>query len=214
MLIRKIVRTTLGIKHHRVVSVTGDEKKIVIELDKIKGHRLPCSGCGKRMQLRDRLSQREWRHVPMWNIPVFIRYRPARVRCTDCGIKVESIPWSNGKSSLTVPLSLTLASWAKKLPMKVVSEIFGVCWNTVYSAVKQVVAYGLSCRSKAGITTLGIDEISRKKGHTTVFVVSSNNGVKTTSRISKVYAVIYGIPISKQSKNTFLMLLSCLTNST
>jgi len=166
MLIRKIVRTTLGIKHHRVVSVTGDEKKIVIELDKIKGHRLPCSGCGKRMQLRDRLSQREWRHVPMWNIPVFIRYRPARVRCTDCGIKVESIPWSNGKSSLTVPLSLTLASWAKKLPMKVVSEIFGVCWNTVYSAVKQVVAYGLSCRSKAGITTLGIDEISRKKGHT------------------------------------------------
>lgn len=25
-------------------------------------------------------------------------------------------------------------------------KIYGVCWNAVYSAVKQVVAYGLSCR--------------------------------------------------------------------
>jgi transposase len=166
MLIRKIVRTTLGIKDHRVVSVTGNERQIVIELDKITGHKLPCSSCGKRMHVRDRLRKRQWRHVPMWNIPTFIWYRPARVSCTDCGIKVESIPWSNGKSSLAVPLSLTLASWAKKLPMKIVAEIFGVCWNTVYSAVKQVVAYGLSCRSKAGITAIGVDEISRKKGHT------------------------------------------------
>ena len=59
MLIRKIVRTTLGIKDHGVVSVTGNERQIVIELDKNKGHRLPCSGCGKRMPVRDQLHQRE-----------------------------------------------------------------------------------------------------------------------------------------------------------
>ena len=75
MLIRKIVRTTLGIKDHRVVSVTGNERQIVIELDKITGHKLPCSSCGKRMHVRDRLRKRQWRHVPMWNIPTFLARR-------------------------------------------------------------------------------------------------------------------------------------------
>jgi transposase len=166
MLIKKIIRSTLGIKDHCVIRVTGDTTKLVIELDLIARRKLPCSRCGTRSPVRDRLSERTWRHVPLWNIPVFIRYRSARVKCPRCGIKVEKIPWSNGKSSLSKPLSLAMATWAKRLPMNVVAQIFGVCWNAVYSAVNQVVAYGLSRRSKTGIIALGIDEISRKKGHT------------------------------------------------
>lgn len=166
MLIQKIVRKTLGIKDHRVVQVTGDTKKLVIHLELITRRRLPCSGCGKRFLVRDRLQKRTWRHVPLWNIPVFISYRPARVKCPDCGIKVEKIPWSNGKSSLSKPLSLAMATWSKRLPMDVVGKLYGVCWTAVYSAVKQALAYGLSLRDKAGVFVLGIDEISRKRGHT------------------------------------------------
>jgi transposase len=165
MLIEKIAKNTLGVKDHRIVRVTEDTKKLIIHID-IKGRRkLPCSVCGRRQKVRDRLSQREWRHVPLWNIPVFIRYRPARIRCIDCGIKVELIPWSNGKSSIAVPLSLTLANWSKKIPMNVVAKLYGVCWNTVYSAVKQIVDFGLACRNDYATTVIGIDEISRKKGH-------------------------------------------------
>lgn len=172
MLIKKIIRKTLGIKDHRISKVIGDTKKITIYLDIIHGRRLPCSCCGRRQKIRDRLKQREWRHVPLWNIPVSICYRPARIQCWYCGIKVEAVPWSNGKSSLSVPLSLTMASWAKKLPMNTVSQMFGVCWNAVYSAVKQVVEFGLACRDKTEAVIIGIDEISRKKGmvyHTQIY---------------------------------------------
>jgi len=172
MLIKKIIRNTLGIKNHRVEKVIGNTQKIIIFLDIIHGRKLTCSSCGKRQKVRDRLKQREWRHVPLWNIPVYIYYRPARVKCKCCGIKVESIPWSNGKSCLSVPLSLTMASWARKLPMNTVSQMFGVCWNAVYSAVKQVVEFGLACRDKTKAGIIGIDEISRKKGmvyHTQVY---------------------------------------------
>ena len=50
--------------------------------------------------------------------------------------------------------------------MDVVSKLYGVCWNAVYSAVKQVVAYDLACRDISKTILLGIDEISRKKSHT------------------------------------------------
>lgn len=165
MLIKKIIRSTLGIKDHCVIRVTGDTTQLIIELDLITRRKLPCSRCGTRSPVRDRLSARTWRHVPLWNIPVFIRYRPARVKCTGCGIKVEQIPWSNGKSSLSRPLSLAMATWSRVLPMDVVSRLFHVSWTAVYSAVKQVVTFGLECRNKATTIIIGIDEISRKKGH-------------------------------------------------
>ena len=165
MLIEKITKATLGIKDHRIVRIQGDTQKITIHLDGIKRHRLPCSVCSERSPIRDRLQERTWRHVPFWNIPVFITYRPARVACPRCGIKVEKIPWSQGKSYLTKPLSITMATWARILPMDVVSRFFNVCWNAVYSAVRQAVQYGLDHRDKSRTIILGVDEISRKKGH-------------------------------------------------
>jgi len=165
MLINKIIKSTIGIKDHRVNRVLFDGKKIIIDLDLIKHRHLPCSVCGKKFKIRDRLQRRQWKHVPLWNIPVFICYRPARVSCPQHGVKVEMIPWSNGKSCLTRPLSIAMATWAKVLPMDTVGKLFGVCWNAVYSSVKLVVQYGLSRRKKGKDVILGIDEISRKKGH-------------------------------------------------
>ena len=165
MLIKKLVKRTPGIKDHYIRKITDNGYEIHIYLDIIKGNRTICSGCGGRMKVRDRLKERCWRHVPLWNIPVFLHYRPARVNCSTCGIKVESIPWSNGKSCISKPLSISIAVWARQIPMDAVRRMFNVCWNVVYSSVKQMVDYGLSCRDASDTFIIGIDEISRKKGH-------------------------------------------------
>ena len=46
-----------------------------------------------------------------------------------------------------------------------VARLFGVHWNTVASAVRQAVDYGLAHRKWGEILYIGIDEISRRKGH-------------------------------------------------
>ena len=79
--------------------------------------------------------------------------------------KVEAIPWAKGKSPFSVPLTVVLATWAKILAWKVVGELFGFHWNTVKKAVKDSVDYGLRNRDLDKIIYIGIDEISRKKGH-------------------------------------------------
>ena len=42
--------------------------------------------------------------------------------------------------------------------------MFGCAWGTIAAAVKSVVKYGMEHRDLNGITHIGIDEISRKKG--------------------------------------------------
>lgn len=166
MHVEKLVRQTLSVKDHRVVSVNETAGSLEVELEVIRRHRLPCSGCGRRCPVRDRLPLRSWHHVSLWGIPVLLCYRPCRVACPSCGTVVEAIPWSQGKSPLSVPLIVLLATWTRLLAVDVVAGLFGVHWNTVYAAVKGAVAYGLDHREKGTVLHIGIDEISRRKGHT------------------------------------------------
>lgn len=166
MTVASLVRKTLALNNHRVKKVTEREGKIVVSLDVIGRRRLPCSNCGTFAKVRDRLPSRTWRHVPLWGIGVQLTYRPARVSCPCCGTpKVEAIPWAMGKSSMTKELAVVLATWSRILAWDVVARLFGVSWSTVVKAVSSSVAYGLAKRDLGKLRMIGIDEISRKKGH-------------------------------------------------
>lgn len=165
MHIEKLVIETLKIKDHRIASCTCDGN-LVVTFEAKKRRRLPCSSCGQRTHRHDRLPERTWFHVPLWGYPTMLVYRPWRVRCPKCGVKREVIPWADGKKRVTTALVVTIATWVRLLPVETVSRLFGVHWNTVYAAVREAVAYGVAHRTLGTVLHIGIDEISRRKGHT------------------------------------------------
>lgn len=166
MLIKSMIRKTLGVKRHVIQKVEQTEDGLVVYLDRHQRRLLACSACGTLGKVRDRLQARRWKHVPLWGIPVTLVYSPARVSCTVCDkVRVEDIPWSQGKCRLSVGMIWLLASWCKLLAWDVVAKHFGVHWNTVSAAVHQAVAYGLEHRELGDVLYIGIDELSRRKGH-------------------------------------------------
>jgi len=78
---------------------------------------------------------------------------------------VEQMPWAAGKRRLTKALAVTIATWARQLTWQQVARLFGCSWGTVASAVAYVVDFGLIRRDLSEVTHIGIDEISRQKGH-------------------------------------------------
>jgi transposase len=96
---------------------------------------------------------------------VFLVYAMRRVDCPECGVKVERVPWSEGKNSLTREYQWFLAGWAKRMSWKEVSEAFHVSWDKVYEAVKQAVSWGLAHRNWEGIEAIGVDEVQWHRGH-------------------------------------------------
>jgi transposase len=136
-----------------------------------KNGKVLCSGCGTPRKLYDRLEKRRFEFVPLWNIPVQLEYRMRRVNCPDCGVKVEKIPWAEGKSHTTKAFQLFLARWARKLSWKETAESFCTSWDTVFRSVKAVVNYGLAHRNLETITAIGVDEIQYGKGHQYLTVV-------------------------------------------
>lgn len=70
-----------------------------------------------------------------------------------------------GKQRSTRALMVTLATWARLLPWQQVARLFRCAWGTVAAAVDEAVAYGLEHRELGSVIHIGIDEISRKRGH-------------------------------------------------
>ena len=88
-----------------------------------------------------------------------------RVNCPRCGVKVEEVPWAEGKHSSCNAFRHFLASWAKRLSWKETAQCFQTSWDKVYRSVQWVVDYGLKHREIKGITALGVDEVAYRKGH-------------------------------------------------
>ncbi len=169
MQLKTILNKCHKFKHFIYTSVRTeriDEREVVeVEIRPRKGSRLICSGCNKEAPGYDKLDWRRFEFIPIWGLAVFFIYQMRRVQCPCCGVKVEKVPWANGKHELTTTYMCYLATWAKMLSWQEVANHFQISWDKVFSAVEYVVTWGLAHRDLSGITAIGVDEIARHKGH-------------------------------------------------
>lgn len=146
--------------------VEGAERMTIeVEVRARKNGRPVCSGCGQRRPGYDRLPQRRYESVPLWGILVFFVYAPRRVDCAACGVKVERLPWCDGKHQLTTTYRWFLAKWARRMSWSDVAVAFHTSWENVFRSVKYAVSWGLERRDLSGIKAIGVDEIQWKRGH-------------------------------------------------
>ena len=166
MLVEQIIRETLEMQGFRIATVEKNSLELLVTILPDLRYHPRCGRCNTPGDYRDTQDERRFRHVPLWGIPVTLVYAPCRVTCPCChAVLVESMPWAAGKKRLTKAFAVTIATWAKMLPWLQVARLFQCSWCTVAASVAYVVAFGLARRDLSEITHIGIDEISRKKGH-------------------------------------------------
>ena len=86
------------------------KERLVIEIRERRGSKGLCSRCGKPAPGYDRLPVRCFEFIPLWGLRCFLEYGERRVDCPDCGVTVERVPWSDGKSPATTHYQAFLAS--------------------------------------------------------------------------------------------------------
>ena len=154
----------------------GDSPELEISIRARKGSQAICSGCGRRGGTYDTRPARRFEFIPLWGILVFLVYPMRRVNCPRCGVKIERVPWAQGKSPITTSYAWFLASWAKRMSWKEVAASFRTSWDSVYRAVGLAVAWGLAHRNLDGIEAIGVDEVLWHRGHKYLTVVYQIDG--------------------------------------
>lgn len=149
----------------RLVEGLAGSPEIEVRVRARRGSRGVCSGCQRRSPGYDHLETRRFEFVPLWGIAVFFVYALRRVNCRDCGVRVEAVPWAEGKNHLTTSYCWFLAGWAKRLSWQEVACVFRTSWENVFRSVELAVNWGLRNRSLDQVESLGIDEIQWQRGH-------------------------------------------------
>jgi len=159
------------------VKLKDDKQPMVLDITiRPRGNSRPvCSGCGRRCPGYDTLSARRFEFIPFWGILVYFVYAMRRVQCSICGVKVESVPWAQGKHPITTAYAWFLSGWARHLSWSQVAKSFRTSWHTVYRSVDQAVQWGRAHQDLSGITAIGVDELCWGKWHRYVTVVYQIN---------------------------------------
>jgi transposase len=88
---------------YRKVTFVSKKERVALEIDieARRNRQAICSGCHRKRPRYDQLSPRRFDFVLLWQIAVFFVYSMRRVDCPKCGVVVEEVPWSEGKSQST-----------------------------------------------------------------------------------------------------------------
>jgi transposase len=174
MLLKTILNRIHPIKgfiYTKAQMITEPYEAITVSIEPRQNSKGACSVCGVKRPGYDRLPERRFHFIPIWNIPVTFLYPPRRVECPEHGVIVEMFPWAKGKEHATTAFQIFLAQWAKSLNWTEVALRFKTTWETVYFSIRRVVDYGLEHRDLSEIETIGVDEMSVGKGHDYVTAV-------------------------------------------
>jgi transposase len=165
-ILNRVQRHQSFVYNKAVLVETNAGPAVEVAIQPRRNGRPLCSGCGLAGPGYDREAEpRRFQFVPLWGMAVIFLYAMRRVDCPRCGVKVERVPWAEGKHQLTTTYQIFLARWAKVLSWKQVARAFHTSWDNVFRSVKAVVAWGLVHRDLEGITAIGVDEVQWQKGH-------------------------------------------------
>ena len=140
MLIETFIRKQLALKAHRVTKVEETGEQMVVHIDRLGKRLLRCGVCRQRCrQVHSIRKERQWRDLSMRKTTLILCYRPRRVECPRCGVRVEDFPWAEPWARVTRALGNAVASLAREVSGQGTARHYGLNWKTVAGIVQRAV---------------------------------------------------------------------------
>lgn len=156
------------------VELDSDGRSVVVSVRPCRGAASRCAVCGRRCPGFDRgQGRRRWRTFNVGVVRCYLEADAPRVRCRRHGVRVAAVPWARPGAGHTRGFDEQVAWLVRYMSKVAVCRLLGVSWRTVGRIVARVVADLDAAGGDRldGLTRIGIDEISYRRGHKYLSVV-------------------------------------------
>lgn len=134
---------------------------------------LICSGCGKRVRQVHDVSEREVRDLPWGEYRTTVVVEIYRVRCPDCGVKIERVAQLPSKAPFSKRFEEAVGLACESGAARQVSRQFGLAPTTVRAIDLRYLERWVAQRRRPALTHMGVDEIWLGKRTKFLTVVSN-----------------------------------------
>jgi transposase len=118
-----------------------------------------CGSCGISGQAIHSWTERRIRDLPWGAWQVWLRVEVHRVRCGQCGVRTERLPFVGGKAHYTTRLEAAVAQACEAAPVSRLAAQWGLPPETVRRMDKRVLRRWAAARPRRPLRYLGVDEI-------------------------------------------------------
>ena len=153
-----------------------DEQKRTLKLwvRRKRGHRvLLCSGCGAKCPRVEEVREREVRDLPWRKYQTTVVVEFYRVRCPNCGLKVERVPQLPSKAPYSKDFEDAVGLACEAAAARQVARQFQIAASTVRAIDRRYLKRWAQSRRKPVLRQMGVDEIYLGKTQKFVTVVSN-----------------------------------------
>lgn len=146
---------------------------LVAKVRPARHQRHRCGICSRRSQLYDQgAGRRRWRGLDLGYSRFYLEAAAPRVRCREHGVVVAQVPWARHGSGFIRAFEDQVAWLATQCSQSACSQLMRVDWQTVGRIISRVVEEVSRGRDRLdGLTKIGIDELSWRRGQRYITVV-------------------------------------------
>lgn len=130
-----------------------------------------CGGAGRRHDAR----RRTWRHLDTCQYRTFVTADVPRVECAEHGVRQVAVPWSEPGSRFTALFEALALGWLREASISAVARRMRLSWDQVDGILARAVRRGLARRSLSAPRRLAVDEVSAKRGHRYLTIISDHD---------------------------------------
>lgn len=156
----------------RVASVEFDKArgKIDIGLDFPRGSRFVCPQgiCGGSVCPVHDTMEKSWRHLDFFEHQALLSARVPRVDCAEHGVHLVAVPWARPGSGFSLLMEAAILTLAKQMPIAPVAAMAREHDTRVWRVVEHHVTAARAKLDLSGVTKVGCDETSARRGARTM----------------------------------------------
>jgi transposase len=177
--VESLFTSALGLQAPWVVSqVTLDtsRRRIDFELN-CTAKKAACPHCNAPEQgIHDRL-ERDWRHLDFFQFEAWLHAKVPRIACTACGKTSQMpVPWAREGSGFTALFEALALSLCQSMPVRLAAQMLRCSDKQLWRRVSHYVEEARAKEDMSGVTLVGIDETSLRKGQSYITVVHDLEG--------------------------------------
>lgn len=172
--LRKFVRFVVQLQGAVILGAGIDRERraAVIHVRRRSNAAPRCSTCDRVMGGELKPVTQTWRHLDLMRCRSYVQADIRQGRCPVHGRRLERVPWASPGAEHTRAFDQMVASLVQVADKSAAQRMFRVVWRTVGRIVTRVVDEALPANRLDGLAALGVDEVSYKRGHRYLTVVS------------------------------------------
>ena len=159
-----------------VTDVNFQSATVVVSV-KLRSRTLHCPECGftTRARYDTRPVSSSWRHLDLGRWRLEVRANLRRIDCPTHGARTEGVPFARANSHFTRDFEDLVGWLATTTDKTALRRLVRIDWDTVGRIIERVMATGLDPARLDNLFVIGADEVSWRKGHSYVTLVSNHD---------------------------------------